>query len=113
VLEFTGWNGEAVRLAFGLDCHDREAISWVATTGGISGEMIRDMMFRCVERRFAAIRAPHPVAVRQRLDLRRQPNHRDRSGAQPAALLRASRKPRQQRHGRSLHEDLQARLCPG
>ena len=29
--------------------------------GGISGEMIRDMMVRCVERRFGAIRAPHPV----------------------------------------------------
>jgi putative transposase len=60
-LEFTCWNGEVVRLAFALDCHDREAISWVATTGGISGEMIRDMMVRCVEQRFGAIGAPHPV----------------------------------------------------
>jgi putative transposase len=60
-LEFTCWNGEAVRVAFALDCHDREAISWVATTGGISGEMIRDMMVRCVEQRFGGIRAPHPV----------------------------------------------------
>jgi transposase InsO family protein len=60
-LEFTCWNGEVVRLAFALDCHDREAISWVATTAGISGEMIRDMMVRCVEQRFGAIRAPHPV----------------------------------------------------
>jgi putative transposase len=33
-LEFTCWNGEVVRLAFALDCHDREAISWVATTAG-------------------------------------------------------------------------------
>jgi len=60
-LEFTCWNGEVVRVAFALDCHDREAISWVAITGGISGEMIRDMMVRCVEQRFGAIRAPHPV----------------------------------------------------
>ena len=30
-------------------------------TGGISGEMVRDLMLACVERRFAAIRAPHPV----------------------------------------------------
>jgi len=60
-LEFTCWNGEVVRLAFALDCHDREAISWVATTAGISGEMIRDMMVRCVEQRFSTIRAPHPV----------------------------------------------------
>ena len=60
-LEFTCWNGEVVRLAFALDCHDREVISWVATTAGISGEMIRDMMVRCVEQRFGAIRAPHAV----------------------------------------------------
>jgi hypothetical protein len=32
-----------VRVAFALDSHDREVISWVATTAGISGEMIRDM----------------------------------------------------------------------
>jgi putative transposase len=60
-LEFTCWNGEVVRVAFALDCHDREVIAWVATTAGISGEMIRDMMVQCVERRFAAIRAPHRV----------------------------------------------------
>ena len=60
-LEFTCWNGEVVRVAFALDCHDREVISWIATTAGISGEMIRDMMVRCVEQRFGAIRAPHPV----------------------------------------------------
>ena len=60
-LEFTCWNGEVVRVAFALDCHDREIIGWIATTAGISGEMIRDMMVHCVEKRFAAIRAPHPV----------------------------------------------------
>jgi putative transposase len=60
-LEFTCWNGQVVRVAFALDCHDREVISWVATTAGISGEMIRDMMVRCVEQRFGTIRAPHPV----------------------------------------------------
>jgi putative transposase len=60
-LEFTCWNGEIARVAFALDCHDREVIGWLATTAGISGEMIRDMMVRCVEQRFGAIRAPHPV----------------------------------------------------
>jgi putative transposase len=45
-LEFTCWNGEVVRLAFALDCHDREVIGWVANTAGISGEMIRDMIVR-------------------------------------------------------------------
>jgi transposase InsO family protein len=56
-LEFACWNGEVVRVAFALDCHDREVIGWVATTAGISGEMIRDMMVWCVERRFSDIRA--------------------------------------------------------
>jgi transposase InsO family protein len=60
-LEFACWTGEVVRLAFDLDCHDREAIGWVATTARISGEMIRDMMVHCIERRFGAIRSPHPV----------------------------------------------------
>jgi transposase InsO family protein len=60
-LEFTCWNGDAVRVAFALDCHDREVISWVATTAGISGEMIRDMMVRSVEQRFGELRAPYPV----------------------------------------------------
>ncbi|ATR19230.1 IS3 family transposase (plasmid) [Roseomonas sp. FDAARGOS_362] len=60
-LEIPCWNGEVVRLAFAIDTHDREVMAWVATTGGISGEMIRDLMLACVERRFAALRAPHPV----------------------------------------------------
>ena len=60
-LEIPCWNGEVVRLAFAIDTHDREVMAWVATTGGISGEMIRDLMLACVEQRFAALRAPHPV----------------------------------------------------
>jgi transposase InsO family protein len=60
-LEIPCWNGEVVRLAFAIDTHDREVMAYVATTGGISGEMIRDLMLACVERRFAALRAPHPV----------------------------------------------------
>jgi transposase InsO family protein len=60
-LEIPCWNGEVVRLAFAIDTHDREVMAWVATTGGISGEMIRDLMLACVERRFATLRAPNPV----------------------------------------------------
>lgn len=56
------WNGETVHAAFAIDTHDREIISWVATAGGgISGEMVRDMMLDCVERRFGDIRASQPV----------------------------------------------------
>lgn len=54
-------NGEAVRVAFALDCCDREIMGWVASTRGISGEMIRDLMLECVEKRFGTSRAPHKV----------------------------------------------------
>lgn len=60
-LEFTCWSGEVVRVAFVLDCHDREVIGWTATTSGISGEMIRDMMIGCVERRFGSVKTPHRI----------------------------------------------------
>lgn len=60
--EVSCWNGEVVRVAFAIDTHDREVMAWVATAGaGISGEMIRDMMLACVERRFGDLRAPRPV----------------------------------------------------
>ena len=45
-------NGERVRVAFALDCCDREAMSYVATTGGIGGEEVRDLMVAAVEHRF-------------------------------------------------------------
>jgi putative transposase len=48
-------NGEKVRLAFTLDCCDREAIAWVATTGGIDSSDIRDLMIESVERRFGLV----------------------------------------------------------
>jgi putative transposase len=60
-LEISCWNGETVRLAFAIDTCDREIIAWQAGIGGISGEMVRDLMLTCVERRFNALRAPHPV----------------------------------------------------
>jgi putative transposase len=55
-------NGERVRIAFTLDCCDREAISWVATTGGIDRRDIRDLMIESVERRFGLVnRLPVPI----------------------------------------------------
>ncbi len=60
--EFTCWNGEVVRVVFAIDAHDREIIAWRAVTGGgISGDMVRDMMLEAVETRFGQLRAPHPV----------------------------------------------------
>jgi putative transposase len=55
-------NGERVRIAFTLDCCDREAISWVATTGGIDSGDIRDLMIESVERRFGLVnQLPAPI----------------------------------------------------
>jgi putative transposase len=48
-------NAEKVRVAFALDCCDREAMGHVATTGGIKGEHIRDLMVSAVEHRFGQI----------------------------------------------------------
>jgi len=69
-------NGEKVRIAFTLDCCDREAISWVATTGGINSSDIRDLMIESVERRFGLVdRLPPPIQshsrrLRSRVSLR-------------------------------------------
>jgi len=54
-------NAETVRVAFALDCCDREAIGFVASTGGISGSMIRDLMLECVEKRFGVSQTPHRI----------------------------------------------------
>ena len=48
-------NGEKVRVAFALDCCDREAMGFVATTEGIKGEDVRDLMVAAVEHRFGPI----------------------------------------------------------
>jgi putative transposase len=54
-LEIGCENGERVRVAFALDCCDREAMSYVATTGGITGEDVRDLMVAAVEHRFGRV----------------------------------------------------------
>jgi len=48
-------NGEKVRVAFALDCCDREAMAYVATTEGIKGEDVRDLMVASVESRFGQV----------------------------------------------------------
>jgi len=59
--EIACWNGEVVRAAFALDSCDREVMAWCATTGGISGEMIRDLMVESLEKRFGTACAPLPL----------------------------------------------------
>ena len=43
-LEVTCDNGEKVRVAFALDCCDREVMGHVTTTGGITAEDVQDLM---------------------------------------------------------------------
>lgn len=62
IFEIPCWNGEVVRVAFSLDCCDREVIDHIGTTAGISGQMIRDLMVDSVERRFGSLdRLQRPV----------------------------------------------------
>ena len=53
--EITCDNAEKVRVAFALDCCDREAVGHVATTEGVKGEDVRDLMVAAVEQRFGSI----------------------------------------------------------
>ena len=50
--EFRCDDGAPLRVVFALDCCDREAISWVASTGGYTGDMVRDVMLQAVENCF-------------------------------------------------------------
>lgn len=61
-LEIRADNGERVRMAFSLDCCDREVMSWVAVVNaGIDGNLVRDMMLEAVEYRFGTTEAPGPI----------------------------------------------------
>lgn len=51
-MEIKCFNGEKVYVAFVLDCCDREAISYVATTRPLLGEDIQSLMVMAVESRF-------------------------------------------------------------
>ena len=120
-LEFTCWNGDILRLAFIIDAFDREIIAWTAVSGaGISGSDVRDMMLEAVEKRFADIRAPHPVehlsdngspytAKDIVTAVRVHPRLRGRS--EPGALLHPGPQSGVERNGGSLRQNLQARLC--
>lgn len=56
------WNGEQLQVAFALDCHDREVMTFVTSSRGIDGELVRDLMIETVERRFGKVKqVPHVV----------------------------------------------------
>ena len=53
-------NGDRVRIAFAMDCSDREIMSYVATTKGITAEMVKDLMAESIEYRFGIVdKVPH------------------------------------------------------
>jgi putative transposase len=55
-------NGEKVRVAFALDCCDREVIGHVATTEGIKSEDVQDLVITAVENRFGQVnRLPETI----------------------------------------------------
>lgn len=53
--EITCDNKEKVRVAFALDCCDREAIAHVATTEDIKSEDVQELVITAVENRFGRI----------------------------------------------------------
>ncbi|REG59310.1 integrase-like protein [Paraburkholderia sp. BL6669N2] len=60
--EFRCDDGSPLRVSFAPDCCDREAMSWAATTGGYTGDMVRDVMLQAVENRFdGALKADNEI----------------------------------------------------
>jgi len=59
--EFRCEDGEKLRVTFALDCSDREAISWVASPNGYSGDDVRDVMLEAIEQRFGSELPGSPV----------------------------------------------------
>jgi len=53
--EILCFNGDKVRVAFAMDCSDREVMSYIATTKGITAEMVKDLMAESIEYRFGKI----------------------------------------------------------
>jgi transposase InsO family protein len=56
IFHISCWNGDLVRVAFVIDCCDREIIAAYATTNGLTGEEIRNLMLKSVESRFGGIK---------------------------------------------------------
>ena len=62
IFEIACENKERIRVAFAMDCCYREILSYVATTGGITSEMVKDLMTEAIEYRFGRIYTlPHRI----------------------------------------------------
>ena len=109
--EIACWNGQVVRVAFALDTCDREVMAWCASTGGITGEMIRDLMLESDEQRFGAatlrIRSSGSRTTAAAIERMRRSTLRS---AGPRSMLHAGAQSAVERHGRVVRQNLQARL---
>jgi len=55
------FNGEKVYVAFTLDCHDREVLSYVGTARPLLATDIQELMIGSVESRFGDLRTPREI----------------------------------------------------
>ena len=56
-------NGDQVQVAFAVDCFDREVIIWVASSRGINGRMVTDLLAQSIQNRFAADTTKAPSRI--------------------------------------------------
>lgn len=54
-------NGDAVNVVFSMDTCDREAMSYIASTGGITAQNVRDLLLESTEYRFGSLKAPEGI----------------------------------------------------
>jgi transposase InsO family protein len=104
-------NGAKVHVAFALDCCGREMLGHVATTEGIKGEDVQDLMITAVEYRFGPRRRlSNSQATARATSRKRRGAWRGRSvlSAGPRWCQAA-----EQRHGRSPRAHDEAGFCPG
>lgn len=57
------WNGDLVRVAFALDCHDREALAHVAVARDLNGHDIRLLLDRSIWGRFGERTLKTPIEI--------------------------------------------------
>lgn len=56
------WNGEKVEVTFSLDCHDREAMAYVAAVEPTTSCDVQELLCKTVEHRFGLVeRVPQPI----------------------------------------------------
>lgn len=54
-------NGDAVNVVFAMDICDRQAMRYLASTGGASAQNVQKLLIETTEYRFGSPKAPHTV----------------------------------------------------